>query len=190
MIKSLFLFCTKPWFYLSEIPPIILLVLAIMYNDDSEELVGLVPLILLMIFFIVFFFLFLFRAVIIKSDEIRKIGVFTDKDKVIIKKDMTLSLTLLKHRRIKIELFGTNDSTPVYPWLLNSPTHELCMFRSNVVGAKGTVKKILRYFSLEEMLFEELFGNTPFKKELSDLSLSTEDTDDGRKINIKFLKTI
>lgn len=189
-MKSLFLFCTKPWLYLSEIPPITLLVLAIAYNDVSDAVGALIPLILLMIFFIVFFFVFLFRAVIIKPDEIRKIGAFTDRDKVIVKKDMTLVLTLLRRGRIRIELFGTNDSTPVYPWLANSPTHELCTFRARVNGKKRVAKKILSYYSVETEHFDEIFSANDFERELSDVKISASTSEDGRKIGIRFLKTI
>ena len=190
MIKSLFLFCTKPWLYLSEIPPIIILILAITYNGVSDAVGGLIPLILLMIFFIGFFFVFLFRAVIIKPDEIRKIGVFTDRDKVTVKKDMTLVLTLLRRGRIRIELFDTNDSTPVYPWLANSPTHELCTFRARVNGKKRTAKKILLYYSVGAEHFDAIFSESPFECELSDVKISAENTENGRNIKIRFLKTI
>ena len=190
MIKSLFLFCTKPWLYLSEIPPIILLILAISHNDASDAVGGLIPLILLMIFFIGFFFVFLFRAVIIRTDEIRKIGVFTDRDKVTVKKDMTLVLTLLRRGRIRIELFGTNDSTPVYPWLANSPTHELCMFRAKVNGKKRTAKKILLYYSVDSDYLDKIFSENDFECELPDVKINASNSEDGRKIEIRFLKTI
>lgn len=190
MTMSLFLFSTKTWMFLSEIPPVSLFVLCIIYNKHSSLAGGLIPLMILMAALSVFFFIFLFRAVKLTPYEIRHIGRFTPRDRVSLEKDMTLTLTLKKHGHIKIEVYGDSGSAPVYPWLKNSPTHEIRLFNAKIVGRSGKAKKILSFLGAPPSTYSALLGNEEVEFETMTLALSASSTDDGRRINIRFLETL
>ena len=44
-MKKTFLFCTKPLFFLTEIPPVFLLIIAILQNSQADGILKLYPLI-------------------------------------------------------------------------------------------------------------------------------------------------
>ena len=88
-MKSIILNCTRPWLFLTEVPPAILLLVSIAYNGYADGLLKLYPLMAAMIASMVFIFLYFFRLIIIKSDEVRQIGKFSSQEKAILKKDKT-----------------------------------------------------------------------------------------------------
>ena len=76
-MKSVFLFSTKLKVFLIEIPPTVLLVPAIIYNNNVKTLMKLYPLIIALLGIIIFSAVYFFRAVKITNEEIRCVGPFS-----------------------------------------------------------------------------------------------------------------
>ena len=93
-MRGIFLFCTKLWIYLSELPLIILFMVAVRQNKNIDTPVRLYPLMIALVIGMVLIFLYYFRIVKINFEEIRMIGLFSGRDKALIKKDRTLTFTL------------------------------------------------------------------------------------------------
>ena len=190
MKKGLFLFKTNPLLYLAEIPAIALLCIAIAYNGTVDVVFRLYPLIIAMIAAIIFIFVFLFRAVYLRYDEIKDIGPFTNRDKVIIKKDNTLVLKKEKRSRVKIELFGDHGLEPIYSWTKHGAREDIRLFRGAAIGGISTIKKILLYLGVEKSDFDSILHSESFTKEYESLLLTSETANGELKISVKFTETI
>ena len=190
MTKGLFLFRTNPLLYLSEIPPIFLLIVAIMHNGASKAVLKLFPLIFLMIAVIIFIFIFLFRGVYLRYDEIKDVGRFTNRDKVIIKKDQTLVIKKEKHGRLKLELYGDHGLPPIYSWTKNEKREDIRLYRGAARGGGGTIKKILKYFGVSESDCEAILKSDEFEGEYQSVNISSLVCDGVKTVKIKFTETI
>ena len=62
-MKKKYLFCTNPLMYLTEVPPIVLFIIALRYNKYSESLAGFYPLMIFLGLVTVFIFIYLFRMI-------------------------------------------------------------------------------------------------------------------------------
>ena len=58
MKKSIYLFCTKLWIYVTELPALAIFTLAAIYNKHSEEPMGLYPLMIVSLAAAVIIFLY------------------------------------------------------------------------------------------------------------------------------------
>ena len=129
------------------IPPILMLIPVIRFNDGVKTMMKLYPLMIALFGLILFFAVYLFRAVLISKKEIKSIGAFSSKEMAKIEPGRTLVITVPKKRRIKIELFGMNDDTESsYAWLKNDEPSEINLFRATIGGGIKTAQKIVRYF--------------------------------------------
>lgn len=190
-MKSIYLFSTKLWVYLTELPLIILLLLAISYNDSVKGLVKLYPLQILLVLGMIFILIYFFRIVRINAEEIRCIGWFSSRDSIIVKKDRRLKITLMKRGMIMLELFGIGES-PELDWVdpEEYKNSEINLFRTKAVGSRRTLEKILSYFSIEKSDFDKILSEKDFSKEYEYISLSSVDTENGRAVSLKFKETI
>ena len=188
-MKSIFLFCTKLRFYLTELPVIILLAIALRCNESSTEPLKLYPLITVLSLAIVFIAVYFFRAITLTHEEIRYHGLFSSKDSALITKDKTLRITVLGKRRLRLELFGDAGESPAFEWMRQEDVvhREICLFRGKAIGGMGTVSRILRNFGMESELDPTALG---VLFEDDDVIISSEGSDSAGCYGIKFKRTI
>ena len=127
----------------------------------------------------------------LNTDEVRCLGLFSSKDRVALKKDRRLVLTLKKGRKLLIEVFATGEA-PLLDWVnpedyLDS---EINVFRAKAVGGLASAKKLLKYFDIPTEDFEKILSDEAFEKEYEAISLASKTEEIGKKISLKFTKTI
>ena len=190
-MKKTYLFCTKLRFYLSEIPPIILLIITIMHNDSSEGLLKLYPLIIFSSACIVFIFMYFFRMISISAEDIKSIGAFSSRDKAVINKDKTLIFTFKKRNKMVVRLYG-DSGLPSFNWMKNDEQKSsgIDLFRENAIGNSRTAKKILSNFQVPTEDINALIKAENYEKEYADFILTKSSLNDNFTINIKFTNTI
>ncbi len=190
-MKNVYLFCTKPWVYLIELPVILIFWLALSLNEYSDLAVKFYPLMTVSALLILFIALFFFRFISINNDEIRSLGLFSSKDSALIAEKKTLVIALHPHRTVKLELYGDPDEEPEFNWMRsdNVAHREICVFRGKAVGGKKSAMRILEYFTFPtselNAAFEEGYS---FENDAIRVSSSAEN--EVFKIKIKFKITI
>ena len=191
-MKGIFLFSSRLRVYIIEIPLILLLVLAIRFNDNVESLLKLYPLQVCLILGIAFVGVYFFRGILIKFDEVRDVGLFSERDKAVINKDKTLILTLMKKGKIKVELYGNDGTVAGYDWLRadESKPNDIFLYRGKANGNKKAAKRILRYFDVFENDFDRIFNEDSFTFEYENVLLSSSIVNERREIRLKFKETI
>lgn len=190
-MKKTYLFCTKIWFYLCEIPPIVLLIISLLYNSDSTGLLKLFPLIIISSASIVFIFLYFFRMIIISFEEIKCIGAFSSKDSATINKEKSLIFTLSPGRKMIVRLYG-NSGAPGFDWAKNEdyePT-EIDLFREKAIGNMRSIERILSYFKVPDEDIKTLVRDDVYEKEYENFIVKKECVDNKTTVSIKFTNTI
>ena len=191
-MKFVFLFCSKLRVYLTELPVVLLLAVAIHYNDGSDALFKLYPLQIFLVLAILFILVYFFRAITITYDEIRYHGLFSSRDSAVINKDKTLIITMKPGRRLAVELFGNDGKLPALDWLKDddTPPVDIFLFRGKAVGGERSVRSVLKYFGVAEQDLGAVFTEDSFSAEYDDVSLSVEKKEDIRIFKIKMKETI
>ncbi len=191
-MKSIFLFCTRLYVFLIEIPPMILLAITISMHNKSEDIFGYYPLEIFLGLVIVFIMVFFFRAVTVTYDEIRMHGIFSSKDKLLFKKGHTLVIGMLPKKRLRIEVYGNLGEDKIYDWMSDKEgeNHEISLFRERAVGDERTVAKILRYFGVTEEAVEGFSSHEGeiFKDEF--IEVSTAKKNELFEVHIKLNEII
>ena len=192
MKKRLSLFCTEWYMYLCELPVIYLLHLCIKYNDNVDVPVKLYPLIIALICGAVFMFIYLYRVIDISYAEIKAIGPFSSKEKALVNEGKTLTLTLLKRGRIRVELSGICEQPPALDWAKNEDYEnvEINLFRDRAVGGKSAIKRALAFFDVPNSDIDAALTREKFENRYKFIDLYVENRDDIREIKIKFTKTV
>lgn len=190
MKKKKYLFCTKVWYYLTELPLVVLLVISIYYNPMTKTTFKLIPLIIALCLGIIFIFIFFFRLIVVSHEQIRYRGWFSSRDKAVINKDKTLIITMLKGANIKIELFGNDGEPSLYESMKDEPPIDIYLFRGRAIGGARTVRSILSYFEIPSEDITELLSLDSFAAEYELTSLSSEKKEDVREIRIRMKETI
>ena len=190
-MKKTYLFCTKIWFYLCEIPPIILLAVSIIYNGDSEGLLKLYPLIAFSIAAIIFVFLYFFRMIIISTEEIKCIGAFSSKDSALITKDTALIFTQSRANKLTVRLYG-QSLAPAFSWSSKEGTANMRidLFREKVIGGKRAIKRVLSYFEVPKDDVLALLSQNEYDKEFENYIVRKNVVDDKETVSIEFTRTI
>lgn len=188
-MKNVFLFCTKLWVYLTEVPVLILLSIALRYNEGSKELFKLYPLIIFLSLAVIFIAVYFFRAITVSREEIRYHGLFSSRDSALITKNKTLRVTVLAKGGLRLELYGDAGETPAFEWMRQEDVihREICFFRGRSLGRAGTVSKISALFGVPEDLDPTAEG---FTYEDENISVLTEKKDAGTVVAIKFKTTL
>ena len=176
--------------FLTELPPIIFLVLAIIFNDKADDIMKLYPLIIVLSAIVIFIFLYLFRAVIIRYDEVRTVGLFSSREHIIINKDKTLAITLHPKRFTVVEVFGDGGSFDTYSWLKSEDSTTINLFRAKAYGSLNTLRKILRYFDVDVEMIDELITKDGVEFDLEKIKVASSTVHDGKSIRIFFKETI
>ena len=150
-MKSIYLFCSNPLVYLTELPVILMLFITIQYHDSSKDIFKFYPLEIFLSLAILFIAVYFFRVISISYDEIRIHGLFSSKDRAFIEENSTLVLTLFPGMKMRTELYGGLGDEPVFDWMKKEVEiqRDICYFRGKAMGGKGTAQRILRYFGLE-----------------------------------------
>ncbi len=191
MTKSVYLFSTKLRMFLSEIPLLLLLTVAIIYNDRAEGLLKLWPLIIAVSGIIIFIFLYFFRAVAISYEEIRSVGLFSSKEMRSVEKDRTIVLTVRSKNRLRVELFG-KDEKPAFDWMKDADREpiEINLFNEKAVGSTKSVQRVLRFFGVPKEEFDEILKTDGFEKEYTLVRVTTETVNEEKKVKIRILQTV
>lgn len=189
-MKKKYLFCTKAWLYLCEIPLAVLLALAIYYNPAIDTNYKLVPLIIVLIFTMVFFFVYFFRIVVISFEEIRYRGPFSSRDSALINKDKELIITMLPFSNLRVELYGNDGLPPMIEGLKGEPSMDIYLFRGRAIGGRRRVASLLRYFGVAESDISEALLQDTFVGDYASVTLSVEKREDIREIRLKFKETV
>ena len=190
-MKSIYLLSTKLWVYLTEIPVLILLWVAISYNSFSEDIFKYYPLIVFLCLAVIFIMVYFFRMISITNDEIRYHGIFSSKDSAFIKENRSLVLRLKPGRNIGIELYGDAGVEPPFDWMKAEDAihRDVCLFRGRANGNEKTARRILKFFSLPE---DKLEGATEegFSYEDNAIRVDSCKKNDLIEITLKFKITI
>lgn len=192
-MKKTYIFCTGLWNYLTELPLIALLVLAIYFNDSADGLLKLYPLILTTAAAIIFVFIFFFRLIVISAEEIKIIGRFTSQSCAIINKGKTLTLTHREGGRLKVELFDDGKKAPELEFLKNDPSYKpqgLNLFRESASCGEGAMIKVLRGFEVNESDIEKIKKCDTYKCKYPAFNVTSERGEEQMSISIEFTKTI
>ena len=189
-MKKKFLFCTKLWFYLTEIPLALLLAVTIHYGPMTEGVFKLVPLMVTLISVMLFILVFFFRIVVISYEEVRYRGPFSSRDRAFINKDKTLIITMRPHGNLDVDLYGNDGQPPMFAGLKDEPPIDIYLFRGRTIGSRRTVGSILTYFGICAADAAEALKCDTFSAEYELVSLSAEKKEDIREIRIKFKQTI
>ena len=190
-MKKTFLFCTKPLFYLSELPPVVLLILCIFQNNHADGVLKLYPLIVVLSLFIIFVFVYFFRGILISNEEIRSVGLFSSRDNAIIDKGKTLTAIIRRDRYVKIEL-SEKTANSSFSWDKEKqlPLIDVNLYRDKAIGGKRAADKILKYFGVSREDRALLLGNDEFEKTYENFNLTGRTVDKNRRISIEFTETI
>ena len=190
-MKSLYLLCTKPLVYLTELPVLILLTIALRYNSESDELFKFYPLIVFLSFAVIFILVYFLKVISVNFEEIRYHGLFSSRDSAFIGEGKSLVLLLKPKRNIGIELYGDAGKEPIFDWMKAEDVihRDICLFRGKANGGIKTVKKIIGFF-ISEGECPETFVNDGFEYEDDNIRVSTSIKNECKMVTIKFKKTI
>lgn len=189
-MKSVILFKMRLWVFLTELPPMILLMICIRNNGEAAGLFKLYPLIVALMALIIFLAFYFFRLVEVSWEEIHDIGLFTRRDDAVIRKDTALTLLVTPKGKIKLTLLGALENAG-FDWV--KPTdkpHELAMYRGNVYGGDVAATKLLTYFGADEADLAKILGEGKFAAEYKYSGVEAESTDEGRLIRINVTETL
>lgn len=188
-MKNVFLFCTRIWVYLTELPVIFLLLVAVRYNEGSKELFKLYPLIIFLSLAIIFIAVYFFRMITVNREEIRYHGLFSSKDSALITKGKTLRIAFLGKGSLRLELYGDAGESPAFEWMRQEDVvhREICVFRGTALGGAATVSKILDLFGAPYDLPTESDG-TLYEDE--NIRVFSEMGSIGRVVGINFKTTL
>lgn len=191
-MKKVMLFSTGYLMYLTELPILYMLYIAIKHNGGVDGPVKLYPLIFALIGGAVFILIYLFRIITISTDMIKAEGPYSSKEKALITEGKTLVLTLLSRGRIKVELFGVDEKPPLLSWTQTEEYEkiEVNLFRDRAVGGANSVRRVLKYFNVPDEDIKEALVNDSFSSSYPTLDLLSERREDIREIKIKFTETI
>lgn len=191
-MKKLLIFSTHPLMFLTSIPLFVLLILSIIFNGYSDSLLKLYPLITVSALAIIFIFLYLIRVIVITTDEIKIVGLFSSKDRAIINKDKTLIISQRKGKRLKVILFGNDGRRPSLDWANKddfTPV-DINLFKEIGYGGDRTIKRILKYFEIDYAVANALISKKEYSVDLPLYRVSKTTSDKKFEYRIKFLETI
>ena len=119
-------------------------------------------------------------------------GLFSAKDRAVINKGKTLIVTMKKHSRLSVELFGNDGTLPALDWLKeeNYQGMDIYLYRGRAIGGKGAVKRILSIFDISPDDYSAIFSNDSFSAEYEYASVTAEKREDIRIIKIKVTETV
>ena len=192
-MKKLYLLCTKPWIYLSEIPLVVLLVLAIIFNNTVDGVWKLYPLIITTIVGILFILVYFFKVIILTTDEVEVFSVFTERDSATLNQGKTLIIGRISSQRIKVCVFGNDGKPPEFDFIEEGSDYtpiDIFLLRAKALGGVGTLVRIMGYFDIPTDEAKKLTNaNGSYEDDLLS-AVSSADAGGYQEIKITFKKTI
>ncbi len=189
-MKGTVLSSTSPIMYATEIPVILLLAIVIKHNGNSGGPMKLYPLMIALIGAFIFIFIYLFRFISVSGEEIRSIGPFSTRDRALIDEGKTLTFTLRPHGKIRVELFGYDD-TPAFSWVKADERERkmVNLYRDRAVGGSRAVKRVLSYFDIPVSDIDTALS-ADFSREYENYELTSFVKDENRVISLTFFETL
>ncbi len=176
-------------FFLGEIPIIFLLVVTIIYNKESTEVLKLYPLIIFLCAAAAFLAIYFFRAIKISFSEIRYIGKFSSKDSAVINAGKTLILRKKNRGSVEVELFGNDGQPPLFSEGEDSEPIDINLFRGRVIGGETAITKILKFFGANAENAKELIASKS-SFEYENVNISSHNVENGLEIKIFIKNTV
>ena len=178
--------------YLTELPLIALLIIAIRLNPQVETPGRLYPLIVTLSLGIILILVYLFRLVRISTEEVRSVGRFSSRDSAILNEGKTLIITVMPRSVLHIAVFGNDGTPPALDWAQNNEYEipDIFLYRERAVGNARTAIKILEFFDISHADALSATGSESFTKEYDAISLISERRNELLEIKLKFKKTI
>ncbi len=179
--------------YLTEIPIIVLFIITCFYNQYSEELTKLYPLLIFLCAAFVFILVYFFRVISLSFEEVRYHGFYSSRDHADINEGKELIFTLEKRRKLRIELFGNDGKAPELDWINSDGDYkplDIVLFRGKAICGKKRFLSILKYFGVEEEDALSIFEKESFLGEYEFVSLSSEKTEEKTIVKLKMKETV
>lgn len=186
-MKHLYLSRTKAPLFLTVLPPAALSVLSVVASKNSGLPLGYFPMAVLTAALAVFSFLYFFRVAAFGYEDIRTVGVYRSGDKVLLKAGKTLILTLRPHRRIGVEVIGNDGEEAALEWLRGDPATDIRQLRTNIVGGRRTVARILRFYHAP--VTDDMFTETPRRFSTDEADVVCDTAFDCRRVAVTFRVT-
>ena len=181
-MKKTYIYATPIWLYLTELPIIFVLTLALIHNPSAVGMAKLYPLISLCVLALVFMNLYLFRMVRISMAEVRDIGRFSPRDNGKLAAGSSIRIIPTRHGRVKIQVYG-DAGLPELDWMRDQTTDPgvICMYRGRAEGGSRAVKKAMRYFHIPDTDIDEMLATEGFHREYGECTVDTLTDFEGRK---------
>ena len=193
-MKKLYFLCTKPWIYLSEIPLIILLVLAIIFNPTADGVWKLYPLIITLIIGIIFILVYFFKVLILSQDELEIFSVFTERDSATLNLGKTIIMGKISPTRIKVCVFGNDGKPPQFDFIPEGADYtpvDIFLLRSKVLGGNGALVRIMNYFDVPADSAKKLTEDDgDYEDEILRLTSVKDAVTGYQEIKLTFKKTL
>lgn len=191
-MKKIHFTATPYLMYLTEIPVILLLIMASAFNSSSEGVLKLYPLITVSAAAIVFIFIYLLRFVTLSNDEIKITGLFSSRDKAIINRGKTLILTVTKKGRLFITLFGNDGERPMLDWAQGDDYTpiDINLFKERIYGGAGSIRKTLSFFGVSSEQIDTILSADSFFCEYEGFSVTKVTEETKTDIKIFFTETL
>ena len=181
-MKKTYIYATPLWMYLTELPIIFVLTLAIIHNPSAVGMAKLYPLISLCVLALVFINLYLFRMVRISITEVRDVGRFSPRDNASLVAGSSIRVTPTRYGRVRIQVYG-KAGLPELDWMRDQTTDPdvICMYRGRAEGGVRAVKKALTYFHIPDADIDEIINTDGFHREYAECTVDTLTDLEGKK---------
>ena len=202
-MKQIYLFSTRLRALWVQLPVIAVLVLSIIYNNETAGVLRLYPLIIASILGIIFIFIYFARFIRLSYSEIRCVGPFTSRDKAIIKKNRTLILRMLPFGKVKVYLRGY-DGPCDFSWLKEDDvpssgeeltyeqmqSKDICLFRARAFGGRRAAAKVLKYYGADINDIPNILKDEGLQLKYEFVTVRTVTVDDAHQIHITMDETV
>ena len=192
-MKATYIFASRLRAFWVLVPMSVILMLSIRFNNESDGLVKLYPLILFSIGAIIFTFVYMFRFISVSYSEIKYIGRFTSRDSATVNAGKTLVIDLLERNRVSIQLWGNEGYNPEIKWLTNEngEVSDVCLFRGKAYGRENVAVKLLTYFGITDTTdIDRILNEDGFNKSYENVTVTSLTELEHRQIRVKFDKTV
>lgn len=184
-MKTRFFLCTRLWYFLTEIPLILLLCITIANHDSSTELLKLYPLEIVTACGMALTFLYFFRTATLTPLAIKKFGVFSEREEHSFSVGERLVLLLDERGYLHITVEGEDDA-PTLSWCKSDRRHRT-LFRTRVIFAHSSAASVLSLFLLNHAEADAALSAGDYHYQNESVSIIGEDTEHGRKISLTLL---
>jgi hypothetical protein len=171
-----------------------LLAIAIIYNNKSDGLLKFYPLIVFLSGCIAFSVVYFFRMVAVGFEEVRTVGLFSSRERVVVNEGKELVITKLPAGKLDVELFGNDGVRAQLDWLVTADDGtipDINLFRARAIGGKRALRAILKFYGVpsKELRDGIIRGEKSYEDELVRIFASQNEIEQ-REIHIYFKKTV